>query len=371
MPFDFPQDPPVGTEVTGPNGAQYIWDGEVWKTLGGKITADVVVSDTPPANPLSGELWFDSVSLETYVWYIDPIGPTGQWVPANSGTVQKISTGIGLTGGPITTTGTISLAPIAGLTAGSYTNTNLTVNAEGQITNASNGAPGSGGGIGEAPTTGSLYLRNGQTAQWVVNTNATVTLAGDVTGSGTTTITTTMASIGTAGTYAAPASITTDAKGRVTAVTAGTAVTPSTTLPLMDAATAQIGTGTTYTRADHVHPTDTSLAPLANPHFTNGVFETATAMAAAAIDLNTGSLFSKTISAATTLTVANVPLAGQVGSFILELTNAGTNITWFANIHWPGASVPTLSTTGTDVLGFYTRNAGASWMGLLLGKGMA
>jgi hypothetical protein len=41
----------------------------------------------------------------------------------------------------------------------------------------------------------------------------------------------------------------------------------SSTTPSMDG-TAAVGTGTTFARADHVHPTDTSRAPLASPTFT-------------------------------------------------------------------------------------------------------
>jgi hypothetical protein len=41
----------------------------------------------------------------------------------------------------------------------------------------------------------------------------------------------------------------------------------SSTTPIMDG-TAAVGTGTTWARADHVHPTDTSRAPLASPTFT-------------------------------------------------------------------------------------------------------
>jgi hypothetical protein len=114
-----------------------------------------------------------------------------------------------------------------------------------------------------------------------------------------------------------------------------------------------------------------STSFIANPVFSAGLFENKVAMTSGAINLLSGSVFTLTISGATTLSVSNVPAAGIVASFVLELTNASTNVTWFSNIRWPLGAAPTLSTTGTDILGFYTTDGGSNWRGMLIGKAFA
>lgn len=95
--------------------------------------------------------------------------------------------------------------------------------------------------------------------------------------------------------------------------------------------------------------------------------ETKVSMVAEDIDLATANLFTKTITANTTLTLSNVPADGQVISFILELTNAGAfAVTWFANANFSGGVAPTLTAAGRDIIGCYTHDAGATWNVLVL-----
>lgn len=81
---------------------------------------------------------------------------------SNTGTVTSIVAGTGLSGGTITTSGTIALANTT-VTAGSYTLASITVDAQGRITAASNGTA-AGATISDDTTTAATYYPTFATA---------------------------------------------------------------------------------------------------------------------------------------------------------------------------------------------------------------
>ena len=96
------------------------------------------------------------------------------------------------------------------------------------------------------------------------------------------------------------------------------------------------------------------------------------AIAASAIDLATGTYFTKTIAATTTFTLSNVPATGTASNFILDITNGGAfTLIFWSGIKWPAGIAPTLTTSGRDVLAFFTHDGGTTWNAFVLGQAMA
>lgn len=112
-----------------------------------------------------------------------------------------------------------------------------------------------------------------------------------------------------------------------------------------------------------------SIASNGSLSFNRSIRETRVVVAASNIDLAEGTYFTKTISGATTFTVSNVASSGTVSSFILDLTNGGSAvITWWSGMKWANGTSPSLTSSGRDVLGFFTHDGGTTWTGLFLGK---
>jgi hypothetical protein len=113
---------------------------------------------------------------------------------------------------------------------------------------------GGGGGIVDGPHDGFTYGRNMGNWVQVLDPALGGTVTGNVTFNGTVNVPSPTASSQAA------------TKGYVDSVAAG-GVMPATAIPLMDGVAA-VGVSVKYAREDHVHPSDTSRAPLASPAFT-------------------------------------------------------------------------------------------------------
>lgn len=84
------------------------------------------------------------------------------------------------------------------------------------------------------------------------------------------------------------------------------------------------------------------------------------------VDLEAGTIFTMTITGATTFLFINPGSEGN--SFTLILTNGGSQtITYPGGVVWAGGSEPTLTVSGTDVLTFVTPNGGTTWYGFPAG----
>jgi hypothetical protein len=127
---------------------------------------------------------------------------------------------------------------------------------------------------------------------------------------------------------------------------------PSSTTPIMDGAAA-VGTGTTWARSDHIHPSDTTKAPLASPALTG----TPTAPTATA-NTNTTQIATTAYADAIAALKANIASPVFTGSPLAPTPTAGTNTTQLATTAFVGTALanaavpaPSSTTPGMDGVG--------------------
>lgn len=314
-----------------------------------------------PTTPVNGDVWTTTSGLFARInggtQQYAPLGSTNTFTGTNtfSGSTVSVGTSTAASTYNIGTGATLTATTKAiniGTNGVSGSTTNITIG------NSISGATSTTTVAGTLNATGTSLDLGNSTAAATYNFGAGATL----------TATTKSVNIGTNGVAGSTTNIaigsttgtsTTTLQGTTNAVTAAqntnttqVATTAfvlgqaSSTTPVVNG-TAAVGTATTFARADHVHPTDTSRAALASPTFTG-----TPAAPTAAVDTNTTQIATTAYvvgqgylkSATASSTYAPLASPALTGTPTAPTATAGTNTTQIATTAFVTTAVPAQAT---------------------------
>ena len=124
-----------------------------------------------------------------------------------------------------------------------------------------------------------------------------------------------------------------------------------------------------FYKVDNIDVNLSNLMPISDGVLENYT-EKLTALASGAIDLNTGNVFTHTLSGDTTYSISNA-VSGVAHSFTLIITQTSTvrTLTFPSSVKWQGGEIPDLSTASkTYILTFASINGGTTWFGMFGGE---